>query len=113
LAPAAHDYGVAVLEKRALLAALEHERLLTAGGELEQRSRFFGRRSGLRAAAQKIARLEIAPVDGVVRDDLGDAPIRVAKIGSRQSLRRLTGFAHSCGFDRHLQLDIERTYVSK
>ena len=74
--------------KRARLAVGSASGLLAAGRELQQRSRLGGRRARLRAGAEQVARLQVAAVDRVVRDQLRDA----SSTHARKLLR-----ASSCG----------------
>src|SRR5512134_404364 len=83
-APAAEDHRVAVLEEGARLAVRERDRLLAAVRELQERAGFLGRRAGLRARADEVARPQVAAVHRVVRDQLRDRPVRVSQAGSRE-----------------------------
>src|SRR6185437_10498274 len=108
LAPAAKDHPVAVLQESTCLAALETYRALASRGQLEQRAGLVGLRARLSAAAEEVSGLEIAAVDGVVRDHLCDRPVAVAEVGSGQSPGRQTRGPHGCAFERHLEMQVDR-----
>src|SRR5260221_9807106 len=98
---------VAVLEKGARLAARELERILAGKRELHQRAEGVvgGARQGSRA--EQIARLQVAAVGCLVRDDLRERPVRVAEIAAREAHRPL----HLWRAQVHLQLDGEAAFA--
>src|SRR6185437_3009209 len=85
-APATQRDVVAVLQKAARLAAGESEGLPTALRQLQQRAGLLGPRAGLRAGPQQVPTAQVAAIDGVMGDQLRDAPIAVAEIAARDAL---------------------------
>src|SRR6185312_576250 len=75
-----HGNAVAVGKKAALFAAGQFERLTSAPGQFQQTPARLGRRAADRARGQQIAGPQVAAVDRVMGDLLGDAPIQVAEV---------------------------------
>src|SRR4029077_30350 len=107
LAPAAKNDGIAVLQEGAGFVTANLNRPAAARTELQQRSRLSGRRPRLSAGSEQIARAQIAAVDGVVRDELPDRPIRMPKRGRREAVRRLTPFTHGRTLNQRVEPDID------
>src|SRR5258706_9114401 len=84
----AQDHHVAVLQEGARLAIGQRDGLRAASGEFEEGSALAFVRTGLRAASQQIAGLQIASIARVMRDELGDGPVGVAEVAAREAMRR-------------------------
>ena len=107
-AVAAKDDAVTVLQKRARLAVGQMDRLLAALAELEQRTGLVGLRPRQRARAEEVTRLQVATVDGVMRDHLRNGPVGIVEVGLHQALGRMSRFAHLRRLQPDLELDVER-----
>src|SRR5580704_4873125 len=107
LAPAAQHHAVAVLEEGARFPVGKRERLPAPVSELQERTCLIGLGPGLRARSQKIPRLEVAAVDGVMRQHVRGGPPGVAKARMRQALCRDAGGAHARTLQPYLQIDID------
>src|SRR6266404_5350829 len=81
LAIASHDDRISILEKTAYFAIRQCKRLRCSVGQLEQRPRLVRFWPGLRASTKEIAWLQVAAIDGVMRNHLRDRPIRMPEAG--------------------------------
>src|SRR5262249_18779325 len=105
--PRAEDYLVAVLEVAARLAAGQLQRLSAAVRQLVQAGAIRVERPRRRAAAEQIARLQIAPVAHVVSQHLRERPVHVDEIGAGD-VRGLHAFrAHAWRQEVRIKLDVE------
>ena len=83
LAPARDRKGVAIFQPLSGFTVRQLQRILPAPGQFQHATaRFLGRPAD-RSAGQQIARLKVATVDGVVRELLRDAPVKILEIAAR------------------------------
>src|ERR1043166_2829797 len=107
LAVAAQDHLVAVLEKRALLAAGKRERLGAPPGALEETSPRFLGLTGHRTAGEKIAGAKVAAVARVMGEQLRDGPVHVGEAADAHAKRLGALGAHALGRQADLERDVE------
>src|SRR5438270_7266039 len=82
------DHLVPVLQEGTGLAGCEHYLPLTVGAQLHQAAVALRRRTGDRAGAEQIAGGQIAAAASVVRDQLGEGPVKVGRVAGRHPVRR-------------------------
>src|SRR5207248_4825676 len=104
----AHDDLVAVLEEGPLLPRRQRGALRAAPRELEQAAARRLRLARDRAAGEQIAWTQVAAVRGVVRDDLAERPVHVAKVAAAEADRLDVALAHLRGREEHIDDDVER-----
>src|SRR5438067_5435955 len=107
LAPARDRKGVAIFQPLSGFTVCQLQRILPAPGQFQHATaRFLGRPTDC-AARNQIGGLEVATVDGVVRELLRDAPVKVLEITARNCL----GLAHLRGLQAGFQLDVKSEIV--
>src|SRR5208337_1642522 len=87
LAPAGDDDLVAILEKGARRPAAERKRPLPVPRQFEEAAPGVLAAAADGARAQQIAHLQVAAGDGMVRELLRHAPVKVAEIGAAERRR--------------------------
>src|SRR6266568_3158604 len=103
LAPARDRELVAILEPLACLTIWQFQWIRTAPGQLQHAAaRFFGFAAN-RSAREQIARLKVASADSVMRELLGNAPIKILEVCARDRVRRF----HFRRLQFRLQLNVE------
>ncbi len=113
LAVAADDQRVAVFKESALLSIGQRDRLLAALREFYQRAGFVGLGARERAGAQQVARLQVAAVHRVVRDELRGRPVGgFGGVAAREPRGRFARGAHLRGLQQHFERDVQRAAFS-
>lgn len=97
LAVGPHDDAVVVFEEAAVLAPGQGDALFASPGHFEQAAFLAGVGTGQGAGAQQVAGTEVAAVDRVVCDQLGDVPVGVFEIAAREHMGVVTGGAGFAG----------------
>src|SRR5260370_5979301 len=103
----AEDRLVAVFEKRPRLTRFEGDRALAVGADLHQAAIAPDGRPRDRAAAEDVARQQVAAAAGVMRDELRHRPVEIQRVAVRHAMRREAFFAHRGCQQEGFECDVE------
>jgi hypothetical protein len=106
-AVSAEDHLVAVLEEGTGFSGGEHYLPLAIGAQLHQAAIALRRRPRDRAGAEQIAGGEIAAAASVVRDQLGEGPVKVGRVAGRHPVRRQALGPQPLGQQQGFEHDVE------
>src|ERR687887_1762621 len=109
VAPAvrAHDDRIAVFEEAARLAGCKRQWAPPPRRDLEQAAQPIVARRRDRAGAEQVSRAQVAAAAAVVRHQLGNGPVEVARVAERQTVRRMPFRREPLREQKYLELDVE------
>ena len=107
LAIPAQRHFVAVGQVASFFAPWQRQRLPSVRGQLQQTAAISIVGSRHRAGSQDVAGAQVAAVAGVMRQQLRDRPVQLAKGTAADADRRDVLFAHARRMNRDLEPEIE------
>ena len=105
----AQDDLVAILEESPCLTRGQCERLKATFADFPQAPVAFPGRTGNRAGAKQVSRIEIATARSMVRHHLCRGPVKVVGVAEREAVWRKLFCAQAFGEHQGFEFDIERT----